>query len=199
MANSGGHGNYDPERARRVRSDAARKRATRRYTRWGLTLPPSLLCHETEEYDRARGHLFSGSSSEASSSRSRSSLPSVTRELEELPLVKMEPEAEEVPERHAGGVVGPEHFLPPAEADNLLPALLARNAWEAEEERQRCRRDKEIDTGCRVGHRLRGQGGGVAPLSHSQERISSSSPPTTTTTGRCRIYYRTSSDELSFV
>ncbi|KAE8787207.1 Alpha-1,4-glucan-protein synthase [Hordeum vulgare] len=146
MANSGSCKNDDPERARCVRSDAARKRAARRYTQWGQTPPPSLLRREIEEYDRARGRLFSGNSFEASSSRSCSSLPPVKRELEELPSVKMEPEAEAVPERRAGGVVGPEDFLPPAEADSLLPVLLARSAREAKEDQQRRRREEEIDT-----------------------------------------------------
>ncbi|KAE8789611.1 putative atp-dependent helicase [Hordeum vulgare] len=146
MASSGSCRNDDPERARCVRSDAARKRAARRYTRWGLTPSPSLLRRETEEYDRARGRLFSGSSSfEASSSRSSSSLPPMKRELEELPSVKMEPEAEAVLERRVGAVVGPEDFLPPAEADSLLPVLLARSAREAEEDEQRPRREEEID------------------------------------------------------
>ncbi|KAE8781523.1 hypothetical protein D1007_45218 [Hordeum vulgare] len=126
MASSGSRRNADPERARRVRSDAARKRAARWYTRWVLTPPSSLLRRETEEYDRACDRLFSGSSSfKASSSRSSSSLPPVKRELEELPSVKMEPEAEAVPERRARAVVGPEDFLPPAEA---------RSAREAEED-----------------------------------------------------------------
>lgn len=44
------------------------------------------------------------------------------------------------------GAVGPEDFLPPAEADTLLPALLARSARGAEEDRQRHQRDEEIDT-----------------------------------------------------
>ncbi|KAE8778254.1 putative atp-dependent helicase [Hordeum vulgare] len=147
MASSGSRRNNDPERAHRVRSDAARNRAAHRYTRWGLMPPPSLLRLETEEYDRARGRLFSGSTSfEASNSRSSSSLPPVKRELEELPSVKMEPEAEAVPERRAGAVVGPEDFLPPAEADSLLPVLLARSAPEVEEDQQRRRREEEIDT-----------------------------------------------------
>ncbi|KAE8774720.1 Alpha-1,4-glucan-protein synthase [Hordeum vulgare] len=134
MANSGSRRNDDPERGRCVRFDAAR------------TPPPSLLRRKTEEYDRARGRLFSGSSFEASSSRSCSSLPPVKRELEELPSVKMEPEAEAVLERRAGAIVGPEDFLPPAEADSLLPVLLARSAREAEEDQQRRRREEEIDT-----------------------------------------------------
>ncbi|KAE8786665.1 hypothetical protein D1007_39484 [Hordeum vulgare] len=113
MANSGGCGNDDPERARRVRSDAVRKRAALRYTCWGLSPPPSLLHRETEEYDRACDRLFFGSSSEASSSCSCSSLPPVNRELEELPSVKMEPEAEAGPEQSVGGVVGPEDSPPP--------------------------------------------------------------------------------------
>ncbi|KAE8767175.1 putative atp-dependent helicase [Hordeum vulgare] len=147
MASSGSRRNDDPERARRVRSGAVRKRAARRYTRWGLTPPPSLLRREIEEYDRARGRLFSGRSSiEASSSRSSSSVPSVKRELEELPSMKMEPEAEAVPERRAGAVVGPEDFLPAAEADSLLPVLLGQSAREAEEDQQRRRREEEIDT-----------------------------------------------------
>ncbi|KAE8806806.1 hypothetical protein D1007_16892 [Hordeum vulgare] len=147
MASSGSRRDDEPERARRVRSDAARKRAARRYTRWGLTPPPSLLRRETEEYDRASGRLFFGSSSiEASSSRSSSSLPPAKRELEELPSVRMEPEAEAVPERCVGAVVGLEDFLPPAEADILLPVLLARGAREAKEDQQRRRREEEIDT-----------------------------------------------------
>ncbi|KAE8780222.1 putative ATP-dependent helicase C23E6.02 [Hordeum vulgare] len=145
MANSGSRKNDDPERDRCVTSDAARKRTARRYTRWGQTPPPPLLHRETEEYDRARSRLFSDSSFEASSSRSCSSLPPVKRELEELPSVKMEPEAEAVPERRAGAVVGPEDFVPPAEADSLLPVLLARSAREAEEDQQRRRREEEID------------------------------------------------------
>ncbi|KAE8795114.1 hypothetical protein D1007_30059 [Hordeum vulgare] len=98
MANSGSRRNDGPERACCIRSDAGRKRAARRYTQWGRPPPPSLLRRETEEYDLARGRLFSGSSFEASSSRSCSFLPPVKRELEELPSVKMEPEAEAVPE-----------------------------------------------------------------------------------------------------
>ncbi|KAE8779492.1 hypothetical protein D1007_47510 [Hordeum vulgare] len=140
MANSGSRRNDDPERARRVRSNAAR-----RHTQWGQTPPPSLLRCETEEYDHARGRLFSGSSFEASSSCSCSSLP-VKRELEEPPSVKMEPEAEAVPEGCAGAVVGPEDFLPRAEADSLLPVLLAQSAREAEEDQQHRRREEEIDT-----------------------------------------------------
>ncbi|KAE8820615.1 hypothetical protein D1007_01361 [Hordeum vulgare] len=145
MASSSSRRNDDPERARCVRSAAARKRAARRYTQWGLTPPPSLLRRETKEYNRARGHLASGSSFEASSSRSSSSLPPVKRELEEFPSVKMEPEAEAVPERCAGAVVGPEDFLPPTEADSLMPVLLAWSAREAEEDQQHRRREEEID------------------------------------------------------
>ncbi|KAE8802718.1 putative atp-dependent helicase [Hordeum vulgare] len=144
MANSGGHSKDDPKRARRVISDAARKRAAPRYTQWGLTPPSSLLRRETEEYDRTHDRLFSGSSSGASSSRS--SLAPMKRELEELLMVKMESEAEAVPERRAGGVVGLEDFLPSAEVDSLLLALLARSVREAEEDQQRRRRDEEIDT-----------------------------------------------------
>ncbi|KAE8789961.1 putative atp-dependent helicase [Hordeum vulgare] len=144
MANSGSRRNDKPERARCIRSDAARKRTVRRYTQWGQMAPPSLLCRETEEYDRARGRLFSGSSFEASSSCSP--LPPVKRELQELPSVKTEPEVEVVPERRAGAVVGPEDFLPPTEADSLLPVLLARSVQEAGEDQQRRRREEEIDT-----------------------------------------------------
>ncbi|KAE8795765.1 putative atp-dependent helicase [Hordeum vulgare] len=144
MANSGSRRNDDPERARCVRSNAARKRAARRYRQWGQTPPPSLLRREIEEYDRARGRLFSGNFFEASSSRSCSSLPPVKRELEDLPSVKMEPEAEAVPERRAGAVFGPKDFLPPAKADSLLPMLLAWSAREAQEDQQRRRREEEI-------------------------------------------------------
>ncbi|XP_044974195.1 G-type lectin S-receptor-like serine/threonine-protein kinase At4g03230 [Hordeum vulgare subsp. vulgare] len=145
MANSGSRRNNDPERARCVRSDAARERAVRQYTQWGHTPPLSLLRRETKEYDRARGRLFSGNYFEASSSRLCSSLPPVKRELEELPSVKMEPEAEAVPEGRVGAVVGPEDFLPPAKAESLLPVLLARSGREAKEDQQR--RQRENNTG----------------------------------------------------
>ncbi|KAE8782061.1 hypothetical protein D1007_44576 [Hordeum vulgare] len=151
-ANSGGRRNDDPERGRCVRSAAARKRAARRYPQWGLAPLSSLLRRETEEYDRVRSRLFSCSSSEASSSRSRTSLPPLKRGLEELAPVKMkleeleEPEAEAAPERRAGVVVGPEDFLSPTEADNLLPAVLARSAREVEEDQQLRQREEEIDT-----------------------------------------------------
>ncbi|KAE8811733.1 Alpha-1,4-glucan-protein synthase [Hordeum vulgare] len=174
MASSGSRRDDDPERARRVRSDAARKRAARRYTRWGLTPPSSLLRRKTEEYDRACGRLFSGTSSIASSSRSSSSVPPVKRELEELPSVKMEPEAEAVPERRAGAVVGPEDFLPPAEADSLLPVLLAQECTggrrgPAAPPEGGGDRHRALRAGCRFGHRLRPQGGGVAPRSYCAE------------------------------
>ncbi|KAE8790710.1 putative atp-dependent helicase [Hordeum vulgare] len=143
MANSGSRRNDDPERARCVRSDVARKRTARRYTQWGQTPPSSLLRRETVEYDHARGRLFSGNSFEASSSSS--SLAPVKREPEELPSVKMEPEAEAVPEQGPGAVFRPKDFLPPAEADSLLPVLLARGTREAEEDEQRRRRKEEID------------------------------------------------------
>ncbi|KAE8814087.1 putative atp-dependent helicase [Hordeum vulgare] len=146
MTNSGSCRNDDPERPCCVRSDAARKRAARRFTQWGLPPPRALLRRETEEYDRARGRLFSGSSFKTSSSRSCSPIPPVKRELEELPSVKMEPEAEAVSERRAGAIVRPEDFLPPAKADSLLPVLLARSAREAKEDQQRRRREEEIDT-----------------------------------------------------
>ncbi|KAE8814181.1 putative ATP-dependent helicase C23E6.02 [Hordeum vulgare] len=98
MDNSGGCRNDDPERARCVRSNAARKRAACRYTQWGLAPPPSLLRHETEEYDRARGRLFSCNSSEALRSRLHTSLPPLKRELKDLVSVKMELEELEEPE-----------------------------------------------------------------------------------------------------
>ncbi|KAE8769854.1 putative atp-dependent helicase [Hordeum vulgare] len=182
MTNSDGRRNDDPERARRVRFDAARKRAARRYMQCGMTPPPSLLRRETEEYDRARGRLLSGSSSEASSSHS--SLPPVKRELEELPLVKMEPKAEAVPERRPGGVIGPEDFLPSAEADSFLPALLTRSVREAEEDQQRLRREEEIDT------MLYEQGvASVLAFGHKQEEWRREA------TDQERIYVELSSDE----
>ncbi|KAE8772725.1 Jasmonate O-methyltransferase [Hordeum vulgare] len=45
-------GGRDPERERRVRSDAARKRGARRWTNRGMSLPASFRVRETEEYDR---------------------------------------------------------------------------------------------------------------------------------------------------
>ncbi|KAE8767960.1 CDPK-related protein kinase [Hordeum vulgare] len=45
-------GGSDPERERRVRSDAARKRGARRWTNRGMSPPASFRVRETEEYDR---------------------------------------------------------------------------------------------------------------------------------------------------
>ena len=44
--------------------------------------------------------------------------------------MKREPEAEAGPQRRAGGVVGQEDFLPSAQADAILPPMLARSAWD---------------------------------------------------------------------
>ncbi|KAE8805093.1 Alpha-1,4-glucan-protein synthase [Hordeum vulgare] len=112
------------------------------YTNHGLTPSSSLLHREMEEYDLSHGQLFSGASS------SRSSLTPVKREPEVFPrlrTVKMEPEAGMELEQQAGGVVGPEDFLPPAKANAFEAAILVRNAREEEEELQRRRREKEIN------------------------------------------------------
>lgn len=127
----------DEERKRCVAADAARKRSARRYTNRGLELPASLLRRETEEYDRRQARLSGAGSS-------RTPLPPVKREAEELPplrAVKREPEAE----RPRAGVVGPEDYLPPSEADAIEAAILARSAREEEEVAQRRRRDEEIN------------------------------------------------------
>ncbi|KAE8781421.1 hypothetical protein D1007_45280 [Hordeum vulgare] len=196
MANSGSRRDDDPERARCVRSDIARKRAARRYTQWDRTRRR----RETEEYDRARGRLFSGSSFEASSSRSCSFVPPVKRELEELPSVKMEPEAEAMPERRVGAVVGPEDFLPPAEADSLLPVLLARSAREVEEDQQRRRREEESRVSRRPSPSATRWRSGVAKR-RRRSASTSSSPPTRTTTERTAhlLLHELDSSELNFV
>ncbi|KAE8795440.1 putative ATP-dependent helicase C23E6.02 [Hordeum vulgare] len=132
--------NGDTEQRHCVIADAERKRSALQYTNHGLSPTPFILRREMEEYDHARGRLFSGAGNSSGASSSRSSLTRVKREPEELsPLraVKRELEADAEPERRAGGVVGPEDFLPSAEADAFEAAILTRNVWEEEE--QQCR------------------------------------------------------------
>ncbi|KAE8784627.1 CDPK-related protein kinase [Hordeum vulgare] len=104
----GGNG---PERERRVRSDAARKRGAKRWTNRGLSSPPSFLIRETEEYDRRHGRAppSAPGSSYAGSSFS-SGLLLVKRQWSEEPedVVAVKEEPEELGRR---GVVGPEDFV----------------------------------------------------------------------------------------
>ncbi|KAE8804662.1 nitrate reductase [Hordeum vulgare] len=67
-------------------------------------------------------------------------LTPVKREREEvLPLrvVKREPERR--------GVIGMEDYLPPTEVDAIEAVILARRAWEEDEEQERHRQDVEIN------------------------------------------------------
>ncbi|KAE8801816.1 CDPK-related protein kinase [Hordeum vulgare] len=60
-------GGNDPERERRIRSDAARKREAKRWTNHGLSPPPNFLVRETEEYDRRHGRTPSSAAGSSSS------------------------------------------------------------------------------------------------------------------------------------
>ncbi|KAE8784952.1 CDPK-related protein kinase [Hordeum vulgare] len=129
-------GGSDPERERRVRSAAARKRGARRWTNRGMSPPASFRVRETEEYDHRQ--VAAGSSSAASSS-SFARLLHVKRqwseELEDVVAVKEEPE-----ELGRRGVVGPEDFV--ADVDAVAAAIAERSLHEEAE----CRRhDEEIE------------------------------------------------------
>ncbi|KAE8777254.1 CDPK-related protein kinase [Hordeum vulgare] len=65
-------GGNDPERERRVRSDAARKRGMKRWTNRGLSPPPSFLVRKTEEYDRPHGRTPSSAAGSSSAARAYS-------------------------------------------------------------------------------------------------------------------------------
>ncbi|KAE8798455.1 hypothetical protein D1007_26327 [Hordeum vulgare] len=87
-----------------------------------------------------------GVGSSSGGCRSRTLLPPIKREAEELPLlhaVKMEHEAE----RPHAGVVGPEDYLPPpSEADAIEVVILTRSAREEEEEvAQHHRQDEDVN------------------------------------------------------
>ncbi|KAE8783421.1 hypothetical protein D1007_43079 [Hordeum vulgare] len=79
-----GHGNGwdDAERCRcRRASDAARKRGSRRWLKYGFRLPPAFERRELEEYERdlaARRIGSSGSSAAGSSSAGASSSRTIT-------------------------------------------------------------------------------------------------------------------------
>ncbi|KAE8813959.1 CDPK-related protein kinase [Hordeum vulgare] len=147
----GSGGGNDPERERRVRSDAARKRGAKRWTNRGLSPPPSFLVRETEEYDCRHGRAPSsaaGSSSVAraysyagSSSSSGARLLPEKRQWSEEPedvefvLVKEEPE-----ELGRRGVVVPEDFV--ADVDVVAAAITERSVHEEAESR---RHDEKIE------------------------------------------------------
>ncbi|KAE8800137.1 CDPK-related protein kinase [Hordeum vulgare] len=117
-------GESDPERERRVRSDAARKRGARRWTNRGISPPASFRVRETEEYDRRQ--VAAGSSSSAPL------LPvkrQWSKESEDVVVDKEEPE-----ELGRRGVVGPEDFVAGVEA--VAAAIAERNLHEEAERRR---------------------------------------------------------------
>ncbi|KAE8801642.1 hypothetical protein D1007_22671 [Hordeum vulgare] len=90
--------------------------------------------------------LFSDADSSFGASSNRSPLTQIKRESKELPLlraVKREPEADTTLERQGSGIIG--DFLPPAGADAIESAILARSAREEEEGLQRHRGEEEIN------------------------------------------------------
>ncbi|KAE8793081.1 CDPK-related protein kinase [Hordeum vulgare] len=144
-------GGNDPERERRVRSDAARKRGAKRWTNRGLSPPPSFLVRETEEYDRRHGRTPSsaaGSSSAArahsyagSSSSSGACLLPVKKQWSEEPEdVDFVPVKEETEELGRRGVVGPEDFVADVDA---VEAAIAESS--VHEEAERRRHDEKIE------------------------------------------------------
>ncbi|KAE8773686.1 CDPK-related protein kinase [Hordeum vulgare] len=135
-------GGNDPERERRVRSVAARKRGAKRWTNRGLSPPPSFLVREREEYDRRHDRTPSsaaGSSYAGSSSSSGARLLPVKRKwLEEPEDVEEEPkELEELGRR---GVVGPEDFV--ADVDEVAAAIAERSVHD---EAERWRHDEKTE------------------------------------------------------
>ncbi|KAE8792956.1 CDPK-related protein kinase [Hordeum vulgare] len=129
-------GGSDPERERRVRSDAVRRRGARRWTNRGMSPPASFLVQETNEYDRR--HVAAGSSYTGSSSSSARLLP-VKRQWSEKPedVVAVKEEPEELG-RH--GVVEPEDFVADVDA---VAAVIAERSLHKEAERRR--HDEEIE------------------------------------------------------
>ncbi|KAE8781899.1 CDPK-related protein kinase [Hordeum vulgare] len=127
-------GGSDPERERRVRSDAARKCGARRWTNRDMSPPASFLVQETEEYDRRHGSSYAGSSS-SSGTRPLPLKRQCSEEPEEVVAVKEEPE-----ELGHHGVVGPEDFV--ADVDAVAAAITERSLHE---EAERRRHDEEIE------------------------------------------------------
>ncbi|KAE8781635.1 hypothetical protein D1007_45160 [Hordeum vulgare] len=110
------NGGDDAERRRRRISDAARKRASRRWLKYGLQPLLAFEPRELEEYEHELAARLIGSSdssatgsSSASASSSRTITP-VKRKVEELgPLAfKLEDDASQL----RGGVIDPEDYLP---------------------------------------------------------------------------------------
>ncbi|KAE8791204.1 CDPK-related protein kinase [Hordeum vulgare] len=151
-----GDGN-DPERERRVRSDAATKRGAKRWTNRGLSPLPSFLVRETEEYDHLHGrtpssaagsssstpgaYSYAGSSSSSDArllpmKRQWSEEPEETEDVEEE-LVPVKEEPKELGRR---GVVGPEDFV--ADVDAVAAAIAERSLHE---EAERRRHDEKIE------------------------------------------------------
>ncbi|KAE8803718.1 CDPK-related protein kinase [Hordeum vulgare] len=129
-------GGSDPERERRVWSDAARKRGARRWTNRGMPPPASFRVRETEEYDRRQ--VTAGSSSATGSSSSARLLP-VKRQWSEEPedVVAVKEEPKELGRR---GVVGPEDFV--ADVEAVAVAIAERSLHEEAERRHH---DEEIE------------------------------------------------------
>ncbi|KAE8817719.1 CDPK-related protein kinase [Hordeum vulgare] len=127
-------GRSDPERERRVRSDAAWKRGARRWTNRDISPPMSFLIRETEEYDRLHGSSYAGSSS-CSGARPLPVKKQWPEEPEDVVAVKEEPE--ELGRRR---VVGPEDFV--ADVDAVAAAIAERSLHEEAE--HRCH-DEEIE------------------------------------------------------
>ncbi|KAE8791687.1 CDPK-related protein kinase [Hordeum vulgare] len=129
----------DPERERRVRLDAARKRGVRKWTNHGMSPPASFLVRETEEYDHwhvAVGSSYAGSSSSSTCLfRVKRQWSEEPEEPEDVVAVKQEPE-----ELGRRGVVGPEDFV--ADVDAVATAIAELSLHEKAERR---RHDEEIE------------------------------------------------------
>ncbi|KAE8818464.1 ABC transporter B family member 25 [Hordeum vulgare] len=130
-------GGSDPDRERRVRSNAARKRGARRWTNRGMSPLASFLVREMEEYNRRHGSSSAAGSSYAGSSSSSGARPlPVKRQWSEEPedVIAVK---EELGRR---GVVGPEDFV--ADVDVVASAIAERSLHE---EAKRRRHDEEIE------------------------------------------------------
>ncbi|KAE8821327.1 Nitrate reductase (NADH) [Hordeum vulgare] len=144
-----GNGGDDVEHRRRRVSDAAQKRGSRWWLKYGLRPPPSFERRELEEYEHelaARRIGSSGSSTARSSSAGASSSWTITlvkRRVEELgPLaVKLEDDVGEL----CGGVIGSEDYLPPGQEDHLMHAIMECLVRETAEDAARNRRELEIE------------------------------------------------------
>lgn len=174
-------GDDDEERKRCVAADAARKHSARRYTNRGLEPPASLPRRETEEYDRRQARLSGASSS-------RTPLPPVKREAEEIPplcAVKREPEAE----RPRAGVVGPEDYLPPPRRtpsrQRFSSAVRGRRRWRsASGGTRRSTRSCTSRASPRRGSSTRRWRCGAAKPTRKTPCTSTSPPPTMTSDRR---------------